>query len=102
MTKIATTASANNGVTTAIIEPPIEAIFSPVATTGFPKPPVNFKEVNLVSPVPAWMIPALPPPTNKAKIHCHVGSILTIVDALTKVPAIMADGVEIVSKRLSM
>jgi hypothetical protein len=33
ITKIATPASANKGVTIAIIEPPIEATFSPVATT---------------------------------------------------------------------
>lgn len=85
----------------ASMEIPTEAVVSVAVTIGFPNPPVVKEDAPLVIVVKPWTTPAAPPPAIIASVHFSNGSISTIEDAITTVPAITAVGPEIVSKRLS-
>ena len=74
---------------------------SAVETTGFPKPAVFTDEASLVMVVIPCMAVAVPPPAIIANPQVSIGSKCTNVDAIAAVPAIAANGVAIVSKRLS-
>ena len=91
-----------NGITILKILPTIAKICSTVATIGLATPAVVAVEVARVKAVPAYIIPALPPPTMIPKPHFSIGSKSgMIAEAVSKVPAITEAGVVIVSKILS-
>lgn len=75
---------------------------SAVETTGFPKPAVFTDDANRVIVVIPCMAVAVPPPAIIANPQVIMGSKCTNVDAIAAVPAIAANGVAIVSKRLSI
>ena len=74
---------------------------STVDTAGFPKPPVVAVEANLAMLVKPWTVPATPPPTITASPHFKNGVISETAEAITIVPATVAAGTAIVSRRLS-
>jgi len=91
----------NNGKRIARTETPIDADVSVVETIGFPRPPVANEEAPLVIVVKLLTNPAAPPPAIIAKVHLIKGSISTIDDAITIVPATTEVGPAIVCNKLS-
>ena len=82
--------------------PTMAKICSTVATIGLATPAVVAVDVARVKAVPAWIIPALPPPTIIPKPYFSIGSISgKIAEAVSKVPAITDAGVVTVSNALS-
>lgn len=78
-----------------------EAPVSIEDTMGFPNPAVETEEVALVAEAPLLMAAAVPPPAIMARDHMTTGSKLVAVTTTTKVPAMLAKGMAIVSNKLS-
>ena len=74
---------------------------STVETNGFATPPVVTVEANRVEAPAPLMAVAVPPPAIMANDQVTTGSRLATVDTITAVPAIAANGIAILSKRLS-
>lgn len=79
----------------------IEVPVSTVATTGFAKPPVVAVEASLVEAVVPLITDAVPPPAIIANAHVVMGDKSATVATITAVPAIVANGIAIVSNKLS-
>lgn len=79
----------------------IEAKNSMIDTIGFAKPPVVPVDKALVATVPICIVPEEPPPAMVARVHFRAGSTSPITAADIIVPAITAEGVAMVSSRLS-
>lgn len=73
-----------------------------VDTMGFPTPPVDVVEANLVTLEDPEIAAAVPPPAMMASDHDIIGLKSTIVDIITAVPANAASGMEILSNALSI
>lgn len=93
---------------TATIGAKIEAVetttavpVSTVETTGFAKPPVVAVEVSLPAALAPFIAEAVPPPAIIAKDHVITGSKSAIVDTITAVPAMAANGIAKLSRALS-
>ena len=84
-----------NAIKDVITAPPS----SIVARMGFPNPAVVAVEAVLARTVEPWMRPATPPPAMMAKVHFNIGSIFEIIEAVITVPATIAAGVAMVSRR---
>ena len=89
------------GINKAIIVQNKQAPASIVLTTGLAIPQVVAVDNALVATVPSCIVPAVPPPATIARIHCKVGSIPSRLEDVTMMPAIIAEGVVIVSNKLS-
>lgn len=74
---------------------------STVASTGFAIPPVVAVDVSLVAADDVCMAAAVPPPAIIANAQVVVGSNPAMVDTITAVPAMVANGMAIESKILS-
>ena len=92
---------ANIGKKMETIDITIEVPVSIVETTGFAIPAVETVEPNLVALVELFTAAAVPPPAIMANAHVITGLKSATVDTITAVPAIVANGIAIVSKRLS-
>lgn len=75
---------------------------SAVEITGLPIPAVLTDEVALAAPIPVLMAAAVPPPAIIAKAHVTTGSNSANVDTIITVPAKVANGIAIVSSKLSI
>ena len=75
---------------------------STVETIGLAIPLVVAVEVSLVAAVAELIAAAVPPPAIMAKPHVKSGLKSTKVDAITAVPAMVANGMAIVSNKLSI
>ncbi len=80
----------------------IEVPVSIVETRGLPSPAVESDDVNRVALEVPLMIAAVPPPAIMAKAQVTTGLKSETVETITAVPAIVAKGIAIVSKRLSI
>lgn len=94
-----TTITAKMGKKMAKTDRPIEVPVSTVEITGFANPAVVPVDANRVEEVDALMAVAVPPPAMIAKAQVKVGSRLAIVETITAVPAIVANGIVIISKK---
>ncbi len=74
---------------------------STVETNGFATPPVVTVEAKRVEAPAPLMAVAVPPPAIMANDQVTTGSRLATVDTITAVPAIAANGIARLSKRLS-
>lgn len=72
-----------------------------VEITELPIPPVVADDVIRVAAVAELMAAAVPPPAIMAKPHVNSGLKSTNVEAITAVPAMEANGIAIVSNKLS-
>ena len=79
----------------------IEVPVSNVDTKGFPKPAVETVEPNRVALAELFMAAAVPPPAIIAKAQVTTGLKSATVETITAVPAMVANGIATVSKRLS-
>ena len=79
----------------------IEVPVSTVATNGFAIPPVVTVDVALVAAEDVWIAVAVPPPAIIANAQVITGSNPATVETITAVPAIAANGIAIVSNKLS-
>ena len=93
---------ANIGKKIETIDITIEVPVSIVETIGFPKPAVETVEPNLVALAVLFIAAAVPPPAMIAKAQVITGLKSATVDTITAVPAIVAKGIAMVSKALSM
>ena len=75
---------------------------SKVETTGLPNPPVVLVEVSLVAADDPAIAVAVPPPAMIARDHVITGSKSAMVETITAVPAMAANGIAIESNKLSM
>ena len=75
---------------------------STVETIGFPKPAVETDDVNRVAPEAVLMAAAVPPPAMIANAQVTTGLKSATVETMTAVPAMVANGIAMVSKRLSI
>ena len=97
MTKTAAIIGANmDAVVTATAVP-----VSTVATTGLATPPVVAVEVNLPAALAPLMAEAVPPPAIMANDQVMTGSKSAMVETITAVPAMAANGKAMVSSALS-
>ena len=74
---------------------------STVDTTGLPKPAVVVVDANRVAPAELFIAAAVPPPAIIAKDQVIIGLKSATVDTITAVPATVANGIAIVSNKLS-
>ena len=74
---------------------------STVETTGLAIPPVVAVEVNLPAALAPLIAEAVPPPAIMAKDQVTTGSKSAMVETITAVPAIAANGSEMLSNALS-
>lgn len=95
---IPTIITATAGINIAIRDNVIELPASAVATTGLPTPPVTADDFNLINPVAAWIVPAIPPPAIKASDHFISGGKSVTTAPLKTIPANIASGWLIASK----
>lgn len=79
-----------------------EVPVSMVDTMGLPIPAVDTEDVNLVAPAELFMAAAVPPPAMIASPHVITGFKSATVDTITAVPAMVANGMAIVSNALSI
>jgi len=91
----------SNGKKTASTEIPIDALVSVAVTIGLPSPAVVKEEAPRVIDVKLCTKPAAPPPAIIDNVYLYIGSISTIEEAITIVPAINAVGPDIKSSILS-
>src|SRR6266404_2243856 len=98
---IASIPTASTGARTATMEATVDAASSAVAIRGLPKPPVPIEETPRVATVVPCTIPATPPPAMIARAHLRNGLRSVTREAVMRVPAMIAAGVAIVSRRLS-
>src|SRR5262249_46928265 len=96
-----TTASAASGAVRASSDNRTEPPSSPVAITGFPKPPVKIDDFALSTVVMPCVRLAVPPPAMTAAIHFTIGGTSVMTAAHRIVPATNAAGVAKASSRLS-
>jgi len=94
--------TANIGKKIETIDITIEVPVSIVETTEFPIPAVDTVEPNLVALAELFIVAAVPPPAMIAKAHVITGLKSATVETITAVPAIVAKGIAIVSKALSI
>lgn len=78
-----------------------EAPVSTVEINGFPNPAVETVEVTLDAPAVLLMAAAVPPPAIMANAQVTTGFKSTTVETITAVPAMVANGIAIVSSKLS-
>jgi len=97
MTKIAPKAGAKIDAVVTVTAAPV----STVETIGFASPPVVAVEVNLPAVLAPFIAEAVPPPAIMANDHVITGSKFATVETMTAVPAMAANGREILSKILS-
>ena len=93
---------ASIGIKIDTIDMTIEVPVSIVETIGFPIPAVETVEPNLVALAELFMAAAVPPPAIIAKAQVITGLKSATVDTITAVPAIVAKGIAIVSRALSI
>ena len=94
--------AANMGKKIEIIDMTMEVPVSIVETTGFAIPPVVAVEANLVVlEVPATAA-AVPPPAIMAKDQVITGLKSATVESIIAVPANAANGIAILSNKLSI
>lgn len=79
----------------------IDVPVSTVLINGFAAPPVVVLELNLATAELPFMAAAVPPPAMMANAQVTIGSKLVIVATITAVPAKVASGKAMASKRLS-
>ena len=79
----------------------IEALVSMVDTIGLPNPAVETVEVIRDAPVALFIVAAVPPPAIIASAQVVIGFKSDMVDTITSVPAIIANGTAIASRKLS-
>ena len=93
----------SNGANIAIIAMNNAAMNSTALTIGLAKPPVVAVEAALVATVPTCTVPATPPPAINEMVHIIMGdiSLFPILAAVMANPAIAAEGVAMVSSKLS-
>ena len=72
-----------------------------VETKGLPIPAVDIVEPSRVTLAELFTVAAVPPPAMIARAQVITGLKSATVDTITAVPAIVANGMAIVSKRLS-
>ena len=103
MNKISTTNTmATIGRNIEMTDITIEVPVSTVDTTGLANPPVEAVEASLAAPEDSEMAAAVPPPAIMANDQVIIGSIFTKVDTITTVPAKVANGMAILSNKLSI
>ena len=78
-----------------------EVTVSSVVTKGFPKPAVETVDPNLVALAELFTTAAVPPPAIMARAQVTTGLRSATVDTIIVVPARVASGIAIASKRLS-
>lgn len=78
-----------------------EVTVSMIDTSGFPNPAVTAVDVNLEAPAALLMVAAVPPPAIMASAHVITGLKSARVDTITAVPATVANGMAMVSNKLS-
>lgn len=93
---------ANMGIKIEIMDITIEVPVSMVETTGFPIPAVDTVEPNRVTLAELFTAAAVPPPAIMASAQVITGLKSATVDTITAVPAIVASGIDKVSKALSI
>ena len=93
---------ANIGKNIETIDITMENPVSIEETTGFPNPAVETVEPNRVTLAELFTAAAVPPPAIIAKAQVINGLKSASVDTITAVPAMVANGIAIVSKRLSI
>ncbi len=98
---MSTKTMANTGATKANTVNIIDVPDSTVATMGLAIPPVVAVEANRVVLVEALMAVAVPPPAIIANDQVTTGSTSAMVESITAVPAMAANGTAIVSSKLS-
>lgn len=98
---IITKIAAMGGAKMEAVETATAVPVSMVDTTGFAKPPVVEEEASLPVALAPFMAVAVPPPAIMANDHVTTGSRSTIVETITAVPAIPANGMAKLSKALS-
>ena len=98
---IITSIAARSGANIDAAETTIAVPVSTVDTMGFATPPVVAVEVNLPAAFAPLIADAVPPPAMMAKDQVTTGSKSAIVDTITAVPAMAANGRAILSKALS-
>ncbi len=96
------TQSIKTGTKSEKILPTTDKTFSIVDTIGFPIPAVVLVEPSRTKPVPAWIIPAMPPPAMMAKVHFSKGVNSTKAEAETNIPAATEHGAANTSNALSI
>ncbi len=74
---------------------------SMVDTTGFPNPAVEIVDVNRDAPAALFIVAAVPPPAIIANVHAIIGLKSANVETITAVPAMVANGIAIISSKLS-
>lgn len=79
----------------------VDVAVSTVVTNGFPTPAVETDEDRRVTPEADFMTAAVPPPAIIANAHVIIGLKSTTVETITAVPAMVANGMAIVSSKLS-
>ena len=79
----------------------MEAPVSMVDTNGLPNPAVETVEVMRDAPAALFMVAAVPPPAMIANVQVIMGLKSTIVETMIAVPARVANGMAIVSNKLS-
>ncbi len=92
---------ANMGKKIEIRDIKIEVPVSIVETTEFPKPAVDTVEPNRVALAELFTAAAVPPPAIMASTQVMAGPKSATVDTITAVPAMVAKGIAMESKRLS-
>ena len=92
---------ANIGKNIEIMDITMDVPVSIVDTIGFPKPAVETVEPNLVALAELFTAAAVPPPAIIAKAQVITGLKSATVDTITAVPAMVASGIAMVSKKLS-
>ena len=75
---------------------------STVVTIGFPTPAVETEELKRVAPEAVLMAVAVPPPAMIAKTQVIMGLKSATVETITAVPASAANGIAMVSNKLSI
>ncbi len=93
--------TANIGKTMAITDIIKAIIFSILANILLPKPAVETVDVNRDTLDVPLIADAVPPPAIIAKVHVNTGLNSEMVETITKVPAIVANGMAMLSKTLS-
>lgn len=83
------------------IVPKMDATNSPLDTTGLANPPVETVEAPLKVTLAPWIKAAAPPPAMMARDQRKKGVTSVTIEAVAMVPATIAAGVAIVSRRLS-
>lgn len=97
ITKMKATIGKKMAKTEMIMEAPV----SMVDTNGLPNPAVETVEVMREAPATLFIVAAVPPPAIIAKVQVIMGLKSTIVETMIAVPARVANGMAIVSNKLS-